>query len=283
MPKPVALSQPVTTIGRASGNDIALPHDPTVSRQHAVIQREAGALVIIDHGSTSGTFVNKKRVSRQVLQERDQFRLGNSLFDWRGGQLWVPDQAVVAAERRRRRGVAAAPVGCSPLPVLIGVLAGAWVLAVLVLLVVYPSRSPSVSGNPGSPVLRPGSLPGALATRLEAIVAAESPAPTPEATTSSGATTTATPTRALPRRQATSPATVPPPSATSLPPTATAPPTGKPSPRPTEEPQPTDTTAAQPSATAGRTAGATDTPKPMETVTLPPPKETPVATFASGG
>lgn len=81
-----ALSQAVTTIGRgdpAAGlkPDVDLSADVAVSRRHAEIRRGADGFRIIDLGSTNGTVVNGKQVSRQVevpLADGDEIRLGEN-------------------------------------------------------------------------------------------------------------------------------------------------------------------------------------------------------------
>ncbi|MGC8835081.1 MAG: FHA domain-containing protein, partial [Armatimonadota bacterium] len=52
----------------------------TVSRRHAVIQRVGNSLVIVDEGSSNGTFVNGVRVTSQQLNPGDEVRLGSSAF-----------------------------------------------------------------------------------------------------------------------------------------------------------------------------------------------------------
>jgi pSer/pThr/pTyr-binding forkhead associated (FHA) protein len=56
---------PVVNIGRADYNDIVL-QDPSVSSAHAKIQRREGIWVLIDIGSTNGTFVDDERISGEV-------------------------------------------------------------------------------------------------------------------------------------------------------------------------------------------------------------------------
>lgn len=53
---------PVANIGRAEYNDLILP-DESVSTSHAKLQRREGVWVLIDLGSTNGTYVDGERIS----------------------------------------------------------------------------------------------------------------------------------------------------------------------------------------------------------------------------
>jgi EAL domain-containing protein (putative c-di-GMP-specific phosphodiesterase class I) len=57
-------------VGRLDGLDLTLPYN-SVSKRHAEIYREGEDLMLRDLGSTNGTFVNRKRVERALLQEGD--------------------------------------------------------------------------------------------------------------------------------------------------------------------------------------------------------------------
>jgi hypothetical protein len=100
----VALPEPVTrlTIGRRPGNDIALAHDPRVSRVHAVLERVGGDWTIVDDGfSSNGSFVNDRRVSgRERLRDGDLLRLGGTRFQFRvpAGAGSEPTATASAAE-----------------------------------------------------------------------------------------------------------------------------------------------------------------------------------------
>ena len=58
---------PETVIGRNSENALCIP-DSSVSRQHAVIRQKDNYFVILDLGSSNGTFVNSRSLHRHVPQ-----------------------------------------------------------------------------------------------------------------------------------------------------------------------------------------------------------------------
>src|SRR5438067_5197567 len=56
--------------------------DEEVSRRHASVRPEDGGLVIEDHGSTNGTWVNDERVSgTRRLNRGDRIRVGRTTID----------------------------------------------------------------------------------------------------------------------------------------------------------------------------------------------------------
>jgi phage tail-like protein len=59
----VPLGGRAVTVGRLPGNDVVLPH-PAVSRQHAEVRAEAAGVLVVDVGSTGGTFVDGVRLLR---------------------------------------------------------------------------------------------------------------------------------------------------------------------------------------------------------------------------
>ncbi|HLV78677.1 MAG TPA: FHA domain-containing protein, partial [Chthonomonadaceae bacterium] len=74
---------PNMTIGRENGRDIALTADNAVSRMHARLMQEGGQLVLVDEGSSNGTFVNGMRIppqTRQTLAPGDIVQFGASRF-----------------------------------------------------------------------------------------------------------------------------------------------------------------------------------------------------------
>jgi pSer/pThr/pTyr-binding forkhead associated (FHA) protein len=63
------------SIGRSPDSYIFLD-DVTVSRRHAVLVRRPEGFAIEDQGSLNGTFVNRKRVDRKVLEDGDEVQIG---------------------------------------------------------------------------------------------------------------------------------------------------------------------------------------------------------------
>ena len=64
------------SIGRARGNDVALP-DPSVSKTHARLVADDGAWFIEDQGSRHGVYVDAARVERGALRDGSEIQLGN--------------------------------------------------------------------------------------------------------------------------------------------------------------------------------------------------------------
>jgi len=71
------LAADTITIGRAVGNDIVIT-SRRVSREHARIDRQGRHRVLIDLGSTNGTFFNDERVMAPVeLRDGDRIQIGD--------------------------------------------------------------------------------------------------------------------------------------------------------------------------------------------------------------
>ena len=64
------LDKEIITIGRNIENDLVL-NDPAVSRFHAEIRYEDSQFLLIDLGSSGGTFLNNQKVTRGVLFSGD--------------------------------------------------------------------------------------------------------------------------------------------------------------------------------------------------------------------
>ncbi|MBM3294116.1 MAG: FHA domain-containing protein [Candidatus Aminicenantes bacterium] len=74
-----ALKAEATAIGRDADNDLVLG-DPGVSRRHALLTVAGGRFVVRDEGSSSGTWVNGKRVQEAALYAGDEIRLGSTVI-----------------------------------------------------------------------------------------------------------------------------------------------------------------------------------------------------------
>ena len=67
------------TIGRNADNDIRID-SMAVSGYHANLVNDEGHYYIEDLLSTNGTFVNEKRINKQVLKENDEISIGKHIL-----------------------------------------------------------------------------------------------------------------------------------------------------------------------------------------------------------
>ena len=77
-PLKISLDAPRIVIGRGDGCEIRLP-DPSVSHRHASIRQRGSDYVVVDEGSTNGTFVGPVRLSPQaprLLRSGELVRVG---------------------------------------------------------------------------------------------------------------------------------------------------------------------------------------------------------------
>ena len=81
-PLKISLDAPRIVIGRGDGCEIRLP-DPSVSHRHASIRQRGSDYVVVDEGSTNGTFVGPVRLSPQAP------RLVRSGELVRVGRIWL--------------------------------------------------------------------------------------------------------------------------------------------------------------------------------------------------
>ncbi len=84
-------------LGRREHSDLELP-DPHVSRAHAVIRKQSGAVWVEDLGSTGGTYVNDAQVSgAHALKHGDTVRFGTveARFEDRESQMNRDDDTVL--------------------------------------------------------------------------------------------------------------------------------------------------------------------------------------------
>jgi tetratricopeptide (TPR) repeat protein len=79
----VQLDRSQATIGRTAENDIVLESE-AVSRCHARLLVEGGAVRIADNRSKNGVLVNGERIRDRILADGDIVQLGNFLFRFHG-------------------------------------------------------------------------------------------------------------------------------------------------------------------------------------------------------
>jgi pSer/pThr/pTyr-binding forkhead associated (FHA) protein len=71
----VGLEREWTRVGRSLAADVRFD-DPTVSRRHALIVRQADGVRVLDDRSLNGVFVNGERVEWRVLRDGDEIVVG---------------------------------------------------------------------------------------------------------------------------------------------------------------------------------------------------------------
>ncbi len=76
------LTSPLTILGRGTDCDLRLV-DQGVSRHHAEIRVEDGEVVLVDLGSTNGTFVNGQPIRRVSLADGTRVTLGRTTLVFR--------------------------------------------------------------------------------------------------------------------------------------------------------------------------------------------------------
>lgn len=90
--QPIRLGTAETTIGRLPDNEIVLNH-PQVSAHHARLVPEQRTYRLTDLDSTNHTYVNGLRVTSQLLQPRDEIRIGPFRFIYTDTELTQFDES----------------------------------------------------------------------------------------------------------------------------------------------------------------------------------------------
>jgi len=75
----ISMTEGPVLIGRQAGATLKIGN-ASVSRRHAIIERDGDRFIIADLGSRNGTFVNDVPVRRRELQHGDRVRIGDSQF-----------------------------------------------------------------------------------------------------------------------------------------------------------------------------------------------------------
>ncbi len=90
------------SIGRTAANQLTLEH-PQVSRYHAEVQHRAGAYVLRDLDSPNGTWYGETRVDQLVLQEGDEFKIGDATIIFKSG---FEEESLTMADASMPKGAA---------------------------------------------------------------------------------------------------------------------------------------------------------------------------------
>lgn len=97
-PLKISLDAPRIVIGRGEGCEIRLP-DPSVSHRHASIRQRGSDYVLVDEGSTNGTFVGPVRLSAQaprLVQSGELVRVGRIWLELTIEPVPVTDDTTLA-------------------------------------------------------------------------------------------------------------------------------------------------------------------------------------------
>jgi pSer/pThr/pTyr-binding forkhead associated (FHA) protein len=114
----IVLRSGVNTLGRRSENMIPLSADAYASGRHAEIRCDAGGCVLVDVGSTNGTFLRREGMADaerlrphdpQSLAPGDELRLGQTVFTFQAVELSAAAPAGEEANAIESHGEADAP------------------------------------------------------------------------------------------------------------------------------------------------------------------------------
>ncbi len=77
----ITLDKNITGIGKRETNNLVLT-DKTVSRNHIEIKYSADSFLLVDLGSTNGSFLNGSRVKEAYLSPGDLIKIGNTTLEF---------------------------------------------------------------------------------------------------------------------------------------------------------------------------------------------------------
>jgi pSer/pThr/pTyr-binding forkhead associated (FHA) protein len=118
VPQEFPLTEQTTSIGREEHNTICLS-DKSVSRYHATMQRLFRGFIIQDEGSTNGTRVNGRPITKQFLKHNDVIEIGKYHLRFLGesGEQQLEDADKTVVIRRPTPQPEQAPPSQKPGPV----------------------------------------------------------------------------------------------------------------------------------------------------------------------
>jgi pSer/pThr/pTyr-binding forkhead associated (FHA) protein len=102
----IPLTKPVTTLGRQMGNDIVFQEE-FLSRFHAEIIHEEDKYILLDKNSTSGTYVNGRKIDRCVLNSGDLIGLANIYIMFVNNNPKIVGKSMSTTQSLRQPGVVA--------------------------------------------------------------------------------------------------------------------------------------------------------------------------------
>ena len=102
--------QGTVVIGRQSECEVSIPSEE-VSRRHAELRVTPEGVMVEDLGSSNGTYVNDRRVTRQIMKAGDELRLDTIRF-----LLLAPGQEMAQGSPRAEAPVAAAAANRTAAP-----------------------------------------------------------------------------------------------------------------------------------------------------------------------
>ena len=95
----IPLERERLTIGRRADNDICLPF-PAVSGEHAAVVTILDDSFLEDLGSTNGTLVNGKAITKHFLRDNDEIDVGRHTLVYVSGDYTMPPQDSIAGPMR---------------------------------------------------------------------------------------------------------------------------------------------------------------------------------------
>ena len=93
-------SKKIITIGRMAESDVFLDH-PSISREHATIEKkDTSTFILVDKGSTNGTYVNGRRISGSInVTQDDLIIIGRFQLSLSGKIRDLTQEVAIRAER----------------------------------------------------------------------------------------------------------------------------------------------------------------------------------------
>jgi len=91
------IERPVVHIGRGKHNEVRIADD-SISSSHATISRRGGRWVVLDLGSTNGSYVDGERITERALDGAAELRFGNVKLRFRAVAAGSDDEPSARAE-----------------------------------------------------------------------------------------------------------------------------------------------------------------------------------------